>query len=148
MKLYFFRYRDKDPEMIEFEPPCEHKDGRFKCCSIPVYHLIRNRKLVYMHANKTQQDRILASMMTVSSPKRRHPRKESEKLNTLSTKYQVRVNSEGVPVCSKFFLESSLVQEQPDLIALLPHKQLVNPFLTEEEGTIKLNIMLQRKSVY
>lgn len=89
--------------MLEFEPPCGHKEGRFKCCTIPVYHLIRNRMKVYRHLNKLQQDRILSSFLVVSSPKRRRPRKEDGKLKALTTKFQVRVDNIQVPVCSKFF---------------------------------------------
>lgn len=89
--------------MLQFEPPCNHKEGRYRCCSIPAFYLIQQRKRVLNHHDKLQQDRLLGSMMSVSVPKRRRPRKDGEKLNSMFIRYQVRVHDETLPVCCKFF---------------------------------------------
>ncbi|KAJ4451417.1 hypothetical protein ANN_02879 [Periplaneta americana] len=93
------RYTDKDPDMLQFEPPCNHKEGRYRCCSIPAFYLIQQRKRVLNHHDKLQQDRLLGSMMSVSVPKRRRPRKDGEKLNSMFIRYQVRVHDETLPIC-------------------------------------------------
>ncbi|KAJ4430252.1 hypothetical protein ANN_22464 [Periplaneta americana] len=81
-------YNDKDHDLIEFEPPSSHKEGCFKCCSIVTYSFIKPRKRVYAHHNKVEQDRLLASLMSVSSMKRRHQQKHDfGKLNSLVVKY-------------------------------------------------------------
>ena len=90
--LFYCRYNGKDPGLMGFELPCNYKEGRFKCCSIPAYSLVKSRKWVYAHHNKVQQDGLLALLMSVSSPKKRHQRKpDSGKLNSLVVKYMVTV---------------------------------------------------------
>ncbi|KAJ4433057.1 hypothetical protein ANN_15314 [Periplaneta americana] len=81
---YENRYRDNDPHLMQFEPPCQHKEGRFRCCSIPINALCKAKRTLFANPNKKQQDMRLSFLLDVNSPKRQIRRKK-------------------IPVCARFF---------------------------------------------
>lgn len=75
---------------MTFEPPCQHKVGRFCCCSIPVNSLYKTKRVVLAKPDRKEQDKRLSFLLNVSSPKRRRVRNDPKnKPTALTVQYHV-----------------------------------------------------------
>ncbi|XP_045504864.1 uncharacterized protein LOC123701432 [Colias croceus] len=99
-------YTDKDPLGINFKQPCQHKtSSKFKCSSVTLRNVIKNRKLFFAQNSKVKQDVYLTRLMTSYEPQRRRGglgiglknRKMSCSYHLLSK------NNKMVTVCKEFF---------------------------------------------
>ena len=91
---------------MKFEPPCDHREGRFRCCAIPVNVLYRAKRAVLAKPKKEEQDKRLSFLMKVKSPRRRRVRGETPKNNptSITVNYHIlRSGKEVIPVCANFF---------------------------------------------
>nr|CAI5867269.1 unnamed protein product [Callosobruchus analis] len=68
--LLFSKYRDKDPLLQNFHPPCQHRVGRFVCLSFARTILARAKRNIFFKQNRKKQDKLLSFLMDVKLPKR------------------------------------------------------------------------------
>ncbi|XP_045456339.1 uncharacterized protein LOC123666184 [Melitaea cinxia] len=102
------RYRDSDPALLAFNPPCTHTTKRYSCCLISMNYLIYAKQKIYDAHTKIEQDRRLSYMLRVSGTKRSRPvakpKTKSRNAKKFSVKYYIPVKQgKMMPVCAKFF---------------------------------------------
>ena len=76
---------------MDFETVCQHRDGLFKCGSIPAHGLVLVKGRFNAHPNKLKQNQILSTLMNVSTLKRRRPRQDADnerRPNSIVVNYQ------------------------------------------------------------
>nr|CAI5846537.1 unnamed protein product [Callosobruchus analis] len=105
-QAYENRYRDKNPLLQNFYPPCPHRVGRFVCLSVARTILVRAKRNIFFKQNRKEQDKRLSFLIDVKLPKRSHPRGPERRCegHSIVVKYFL-LSSQGEKlfVCSKFF---------------------------------------------
>lgn len=103
--MFCFRYKDQDPLLLNFNPTCQHREGRFECRTISKNILAKAKRNVFLQLNKTQQDKRLSFLMDVTVPKRERVRGNARKnkRHRVAVKYFLLSSDRRISVCSDFF---------------------------------------------
>lgn len=71
------RYSDKDPLVLDFQSPCDHKCRVFKCITLTLNEIISNRRHLYTNVGKNAQDTYLSRFIAPYPVKRKRQRENS-----------------------------------------------------------------------
>ena len=116
MVFFVFRYEDNDPLGINFNKGCTHKSekSKFRCDSLSIDVVLKNRRMFYANKTKVQQDFFLSRLLATYEPVRRNkiPPKNAKSRQVSCTYNIFTRRKKAVPVCKKFFMSVFSVNEK------------------------------------